>query len=918
LNNVAKYLFKFSLFLVFILLFSKGFSQDFKRINELKIQVEIEVNNNKKADILLELSQLFRASNLDLSWQYALESLTVSKNIHYNKGKIRSYHQLGVLETDKGNYDKAIEYHSNSEKISLDYANQKWIAESKVYLGGVYAQQELYNKSKVYFQDALLIGEKTKSKTIQAEANLALGDLNDRQGKSYLALQYYIIAEEFNLNLNDSEIKGIVYERMGSLYVKTNEPVLALDAYQSSLKVYENKENKNKKKQMELCLKLGMLKENMGDADGSLIYLKTSLGLALEVGDEEFIKTCYQTISSTYEKNEDFKQAYEYLKYFSAIKDTREISQLESQLVLVEQQEKIKKNIEVEKEREKAFKADLENEKFNTRVGYIVAVIILGLSIFLLISLRQRDKINDQLKKATEAANQSRKDKEEFFAYTNHEIRTPLNAVVGMSKILGETNLTDPQQKYLRTITSSAQNILFLVNDVLDLSKIEKGGVEFERIDFSLHEIVLQIIESLSFKKFEKEIEITSSFDDRLPSFLIGDPIRFNQILLNLADNALKFTDKGEVSINLSIIDEIGGKVKVKFEVCDTGLGIHSDRIGNIFDSYIQEHVSTTRQYGGTGLGLSISKLLVEAMGGELKVISQPAVGSNFFFELWMDVSNESVKSSRVIGDTVITTEKLIDTSVLVVDDNQLNREIFRDLLENITNNVTVYMAVNGQDALDKLEEVEIDLVFMDIQMPIMNGYKAAEEIRKNTDSKINKLPILAMTAHVLSGVAEKCIKAGMNDSIAKPINLNLLNQKLRRLLPKEKFQQIDSRKPVIIEKRRGLKHIDLSSLSEMTNNKTEKIAKYVGMVQKNLPVDLEALKRNNTQRNWEGVKSVSHKIKGSLGYIGAEIIVEEIKYLEGLDLESIEEEKINTVTLIVEKEIMLILNELGDLNFNK
>lgn len=893
-----------------------GFGQNITKINELKYQIQIEVNVNEKAGQLLELSKLYEGYDNAVSMQYAYESLTLSKGLHYNKGKIAAYYQIGQLEKLNENYTEAINSIELANDISESYGDQKGVAFGTIKIGDVHLAKGDFESARIYFQYALDLGEKIKSQQIQALSNDGFGRLSVEQDKLYLAQQYYVLAKKHIQSSNETFTKGLIHYNSGNVESKLGNHKEAINDLQVALKSFEQIENKEM--QAMTCFDLGALYQKISEQDEGIVYYKTGLGLAQETGMENLIKTGYQRIAETYEENGQFEEAYEYLKYFSAIKDTKEITELESQLELEMKNseiEHIKEQNALEKE---LHDEALKNERFYNTIGLVVLVIIFGLAIFLFISLKQRDKINAKLIKAKDVANQSRQEKEDFFAYTSHEIRTPLNAVVGMAKLLGETDLNESQQKYLKTITGSAQNILFLVNDVLDLTKIEKGGIELEQIKFSLHEIIDQIIQSLSFKKFEKKVDIVANIHPNVPKVIIGDPVRFNQILLNLADNALKFTKEGEVTITLRVTDRYEDKVRLFFSVDDTGIGIQPKKLDSIFNSYQQEHVSTTRQYGGTGLGLAISKLLIEKMGGEIKVKSKPGVGTSFYFDLWISATDDTLEELN--EENTVEADKLQNLSVLVVDDNQLNREIFFDLVEDKANKVFVDLAKHGEEAIEKIVENDYDLVLMDIQMPVMNGYEASAAIRNHPElSQAKKnVPIIAMTAHVLEGVAEKCLDAGMNDSISKPVNLNALHQKIRNLVKKEdifRSKNVDVNGAAYQENQVNGSRVNLDNLNAITGGKPEKIQRYINIFLKNIPKDMEQLKIEIGDDDFEATKKTAHKIKGNLGYMGVTSIQNNILYLEGIDLENIDKDEIKTNLNVVEKEIVLILEELRTLN---
>jgi signal transduction histidine kinase/DNA-binding response OmpR family regulator len=888
------------------------FAQNTQKINDLKYKIQIENNANKKAEQLIELSKLLSDYDYYEALNYAYEGLTLSKSLHYNKGKVASYYQIAIIEQKEGNFKKAIDAVNLANEISESYGDQKGMANANLMLGDIHIDMKDFDGAKIYIQYANDIGQKIKSKSIIAKSNASFGKLSSAQGKNYLAAQYYeMSAEEISTTYQYEEIGQIYYE-YAKIQMTNNAVEEAIKNFLVALKSFEQIENKEM--QAYACFEIGIAYQQVGNTQEALVFMKNSLGLAQETGIEFLIKKGFQTIADTYEKNNQYKEAFEYLKYFSAIKDTKQISELESQLELADKNKKL----ELLTKENDFHKKESDTRRMYTIISIIVSIIIFSLSIFLFISLRQRDKINSKLIIATDRANQSKQEKEDFFAYTSHEIRTPLNAVVGMAKLLGETDLDNKQQKYLKTITGSAQNILFLVNDVLDLSKMEKGGIEFEEIEFSLHEIISQIIDSLEFKKFEKKVQLIQKIDKNVPKVMIGDPVRFNQILLNLADNALKFTKEGSVSVSVKTEEQIDDKVKLHFCIEDSGIGIQNDKLQTIFDSYQQEHISTTRQYGGTGLGLAICKLLVENMGGKINVESTPGEGSKFNFSLWMKVSEikniEELKQKQIEDGN-----QLEDINILVVDDNQLNREIFYDLVEDKKNNVRLLLAENGKEAIEILESKNIDLILMDIQMPIMNGYEATKFIRNSTTLSHQKknIPIIAMTAHVLDGVAEKCVEAGMNDAISKPVNLIVLTQKIKNLIQKDK----NHNSKVINQEQETVSsnshhHINLENLRGITRNKPEKLKKYLDLFIKNVPVDLDKLKQEVLDQNWIETKKTAHKIKGNLNYMGANNISNEIVYLEGLDIENIDKNEIISKLNVVEKEIILILDELSEVKF--
>lgn len=853
------------------------FSQRIDRINDLELQLKTETAHDKLVDIYYELAAIYKSNSPQKSKEYAEKSLTISKSIKYIKGEVRALNQLGELERNFANYDRALELHYTALRINEERADQKEIAGSYIFIGKVYQEKGEYDMAGEFLQKAMDIAKKIRNLTIQSKVNLAFAELENVKGKSYLALQYALLAVENIETTDDNFHKAIAYQRVGDLYKKTKQLDKSLDNYKRSLKLFEDLEYKER--QAIISYEIGEIYQLKKQYDQALMYMKNSLGLAEETGLKAYIKKGYENLANVYEKNGDYEHAYEYLKYFDAIKDAREITELESKLELE------RKNQELELlKKESEFKAvQLENEAKSKRWILLAAVIVLILSVLALIALRQKNALNHQLQLANEQAKKSKMEKEEFFAFTSHEIRTPLNAVVGMTKLLSETNLNPSQQQYLKTIRSSAQNILFLVNDVLDLSKIEKGAIELETIDLSLHDIVSDIIHGLSFKIREKDVELIADIDKNVPEVVKGDPVRINQILLNLADNALKFTESGHVKIIAYLVGETEDTNILRFEVEDTGIGIRQSRLETIFDTYKQETKHTTRQYGGTGLGLAITRQLIKLMGGEINVKSQFGQGSTFWFEIKLKKSKRT-KHQLTVTDKKV---KLKDLKILVVDDNPLNREVFFDLINDYKNNVEVDMADDGKMALVKIESNAYDVVLMDIQMPRMDGYEATRQIRKMAGQKKN-IPVIAMTAHVLEGVADKCDEAGMNDYVAKPINMKILTQKIAQYVNQNQKISDSVATEGGVNTSYGTEEIindaevvNLIQLYELVGKKEDKLLKYIDIYLKQVPEDLEKLKEAFERHEWEDLAKLAHKIKGNVGYMGIDSIREDLITLE-------------------------------------
>lgn len=397
-----------------------------------------------------------------------------------------------------------------------------------------------------------------------------------------------------------------------------------------------------------------------------------------------------------------------------------------------------------------------------------------------------REKVKEktkELEEEKERAEQSEKTKEQFLANMSHEIRTPLNAILGMTRLLLEKNPKEDQLKYLNSIKHASDNLLVIINDILDLSKIEAGKINFEKIDFNLATQLQTVITTFKVSAEEKSLGLTHAIDKDVPVNLIGDPYRLNQILMNLTSNAIKFTDKGSVKIIVKLIEKTKKDAQLQFSVTDTGIGIAKDKLDYIFNIFTQESSSTTRRFGGTGLGLSICKRLVELQGGTIQVDSEPGKGASFSFSLRFDISENNQEEETLQTEFKPTLKKLSDIKILLAEDNEFNQIVAVDTLEELIKNVQVDIAKTGKEAVEMVTNGKYDVVLMDIQMPEMDGYEATKMIRSSKDARINAIPIIAMTASVVKAEVDKCFESGMNAFVGKPFNAEELIDKITKTI---------------------------------------------------------------------------------------------------------------------------------------
>jgi PAS domain S-box-containing protein len=385
----------------------------------------------------------------------------------------------------------------------------------------------------------------------------------------------------------------------------------------------------------------------------------------------------------------------------------------------------------------------------------------------------------EQLVKAKETAEQAKKIKETFLANMSHELRNPINGIVGITQLLRKTELNDQQNGLVNLLDTSSQSLLGVINDILDISKIEAGKFSIIRSDNNIYETVNSVYKLLKFKADEKQIELILDIDPKTPDHLNFDALRLNQILMNLLSNAIKFTDRGYVKLRLSVLSKLSDKVKLKFTVEDTGIGVPDDKLARIFDSFEQADDDTANKYGGTGLGLTIVKKLTELKGGELTFSSQVGQGSVFNFTNWYTIAEKT--KPAVTKNNNVKLNSFKDIKVLVAEDNLINQFLLSKMLNDW--GVQAEMVDNGRKLIDKLRQEDFDLVLMDTHMPEMNGYQAAKMIRMEMTEPKRSIPIISLSAAVMDNEQNDAIAAGMNDVLGKPFQPHELHEKIERLL---------------------------------------------------------------------------------------------------------------------------------------
>ena len=475
----------------------------------------------------------------------------------------------------------------------------------------------------------------------------------------------------------------------------------------------------------------------------------------------------------------------------------------------------------------------------------------------------ERKKVEEEMQRSKTLAEESAKSKSDFIANMSHELRTPLGAIIGFTDLLKKTELSARQKEYLDAISSSGNSLLSIINDILDLSKLDAGKFIIESIPFNVTDLLQSVQVMFLSKAKKKKLELTCTVDERIDSYLSGDPMRLTQILINLIGNAIKFTEKGGVFIDCKLLSAQDKVLLLQFHIRDTGIGIPQDKAANIFERFTQADSNITRRYGGTGLGLAITKQLVELQGGSIRLLSGEGKGAEFIFTLpfaLSDLQHSIPVPKEIPRELNFGSVK----NILVVDDNLFNQKLAANILEH--NGFTVAAVDNGSKALDLLKTSSFDLILMDIQMPVMDGYRSTQLIRE--DLHINT-PVIAMTAHALAGEKEKCLQAGMNDYLSKPFKEKDLLAKIARWGTDNNV---------------AAKIIDLSFLMSQTRNNSAFIIEMINLFKEQNPKEVAMLKEAIDNNNYPDIFKLTHTIRNTTGFFGLnQLIGDELLSIENL-----------------------------------
>ena len=660
---------------------------------------------------------------------YTQKAINFSKANNKTEAQTNQTYSLGKLYYDVKKYDDAIKAFDKSILLSKTLEPSSIQATAYYYLGMCYMKKKNFSNAKISFDKAQSLYDTLETTNTADLLNLQRGIIYKSEGNSDTASTIFstIIAKPDNQGILDTKAEALY--QIGTIEMAQNRNNLALNYFNKALDL--NAKNKN-------------------------LEQKSAILLAL---------------STVYEKMLDKNNAYTYLKQHSNLKES--ISLLDNEKLGVDDYEKFKESERL-KEAEEINKENIQQEKTSkfSKLISILAIALISILSLLSLSLYKNNIIrtqsnllleekNRELILAKEKAEKASNARTEFLSTVSHELRTPLNAINGIAHLLLEESPKKSQMNYLESLQFSGNYLTNFINDILEINKIDSSKAQIENISFNLKLLLENIQNSLKELASANNNNFSLEIDLDIPDYLIGDPTKLSQILMNLINNALKFTQDGEVTVITKLIALEDKKASIYFEVKDSGIGIPEDKLETVFDSFSQGSVGINRKYGGTGLGLTIVKKLVAILGGEIKLESVVDKGSSFSFELPFKVSKKPLKVAKKLKPN--NDCNLKDKKILVVEDNKINQMVSKKMLEN--KGVLCEIVDNGEDAIEIAKNYKFDMILMDVHLPGINGTIATKKIREFDTIT----PVIALTAISLNENRKMLLSYGMNDVITKP-----------------------------------------------------------------------------------------------------------------------------------------------------
>lgn len=868
---------------------------------KLRMAYENAQTEEEKIDLLVEMTLEVRNSDAEKALEMANEIITRSEKIAYEVGIGEGLNHKGACYWLMGEYEDGLEELGKAIKIATAHKARSLEAKVLNNFGRIYRNMGDLARALMHFESALEINESLGNELNQTINLTNISNLYYDLGDYDTALEY---AQKclpiFEKNAYSSRLFAI-YNTLGDIYFKMNNFDRALSYFRKTLETTAdgslNRAIANSG--------MGKVYFKLGDYDKAGYYLDLALAQAkaLNIPEAEIIAEFYKG-----------KLFYKQGNYAEALKNVEYANEMASDTLRRHDLISIHE-----------FLADLYERMDNVPQAYyhLKAYEKLKEEVFqqaTLNKLRNLQLKNQMVvaRKEKEVAQKTAQLKHQFMANMSHEIRTPMNAIVGITRLLIEKDPRPDQLKYLEAIRKSSDNLLVIINDILDLSKIEAGKIRIEQIEFSFRELMHSMYEIMAIKAEEKNLKFHLTIKPDIPDRMIGDPSRLNQILINLVGNAIKFTEKGHVKIITTLMGvQERNKIRLSFDIVDTGIGISEEYVETIFESFTQAGTDTARKYGGTGLGLTISKQLTELMSGKISVTSRLGEGTTFRVEVPLEIAEmQHIQEAKPEVTEEIRT-RLEKSRILLVEDNEFNLLVAEDTLKSALPAVQVDVAENGEQAIRKLREKDYDIILMDIQMPIMNGVEATHYIRNTLPEQKRHTKIIAMTANVLQEDVQRYLQAGMNAYISKPFQTEELLLKMNMVLEGALTEGSDkaggsTKAAEFAELPEQV--TDMAFLDRFSGGNKEKQEKYIRMFLVNGPQLLQQINDATKTENYMQLKVAAHSMKPQLSYMGVSEKVSNIQLIEQISQEAAHQGQIPALVEHLNKVCTRAFAELNDI----
>nr|WP_294785910.1 ATP-binding protein [uncultured Flavobacterium sp.] len=687
-----------------------------------------------------------------------------------NTDSVAYYNKMANANLNNKNYGTGTVYTPKSVSFCEVHDQKENAANQTLKLGKIFYNQGKLEDALKNFHKTVSFYDTLKPSCIKALALYYIGVANTAKGDYKTAEVYYAKSRDLLKKLNITDYTEALNYQKALAQKKNNDLPLAAKTFRHIILMPNNPGIIKTK--VDSYYQLGLIETQLKRNDSAMIYFDQALDYNEKSNDLPKKSKIVLAISQYYKQNKNYDMAYSFLDEHYQLENY--LLRLKNAKVDLNEFEKFKKNQSLNNtiKRESEEKIQLKTYRYSKLVSILAIALISILSLLSLAlyknniirnqnNLLLREK-NKELILAKNKAEKASKARSEFLSTVSHELRTPLNAINGITHILIEDNPKKKQMKYLESLKFSGNYLTTFINEILEINKIDSTKVEVETISFNLKELLFNIQSSLKELATANKNYFNLEIDKSIPDSLIGDPTKLSQIILNLINNALKFTQNGHVSVIAKLYSQEDDSATIYFEIVDTGIGIPEDKLQSVFESFSQGSIEVNRKYGGTGLGLTIVKKLIELLGGEIKLKSEVGKGSTFTFKLNFKINHEPLEIVEEIVKPY-NDKKLINKSILLIEDNKINQMITRKMLEN--KNIICEIVDNGEDAVELLKIKRFDMVLMDVHLPGINGTTATKLIREFDKTT----PIIALTAISLDENRDMLLSFGMDDVITKP-----------------------------------------------------------------------------------------------------------------------------------------------------